>query len=281
VNEVPITWVDAFTDRPFGGNPAAVCLLEGPVDPAWMQGLATELGLSETAFVWDEADAMSLRWFTPGTEVDLCGHATLAAAHALRGWGRFSDGDVISFSTRSGTLAARLSDDVIELDFPADPAMPTAPPEALAGALRGPEGSGLVAVATSRSGHSLVVELTDPGSVRTAVVDRAAVASLPDGAMMLTAPGPAAGPSEDPAAGADYVLRMFGPKVGIDEDPVTGSAQCVLGPYWAERLGCQALSAAQVSARGGRMEVTVRGDRAGIAGRAVTVLRGSLAAVAT
>jgi len=276
VTEVPLAWVDAFTEQPFGGNPAAVCLLEGPADPVWMQALAAELGLSETAFVWPEGDLLSLRWFTPSTEVDLCGHATLAAAHALGGWGRCADGELVRFSTRSGVLTARRSGDVVELEFPADPASPSAVPGALVGALRGPEGTQLAPVAAARSTHFFVVELADAPSVAGARVDLAVVSSLPEQALILTAPGPGTGPAD----GADYVLRVFGPKVGIDEDPVTGSAQCTLGPYWAGRLGRDELRAAQVSARTGRLEVTVRGERVGIAGRAVTVLRGSVAAPA-
>jgi len=241
-----------------------------------MQALAAELGLSETAFVWPEGDLISLRWFTPSTEVDLCGHATLAAAHALGGWGRLAEGERVRFSTRSGVLSARRSGDVVELEFPADPASPTAVPAALAGVLRGPDGTRCAPVAAARSGQFFVVELADADSVAAVRVDLAAVSSLPEQALIITAPGPGTGPAE----GADYVLRVFGPKVGIDEDPVTGSAQCTLGPYWADRLGHDELRAAQVSARTGRLEVTVRGDRVGIAGRAVTVVRGSVAAPA-
>jgi len=277
VTEVPLTWVDAFTDQAFGGSPAAVCLLEGPADPGWMQALAAELGLSETAYVWPEDDLFSLRWFTPSTEVDLCGHATLAAAHALGGWGRCADGALIRFSSRSGILTARRSGDRVELEFPADPATATALPVVLEGVLHGPDGARLRPVAAARSGHFLVLELPDAPSVQAAAVDLAAVSSLPDQALILTAPGPGAGSGTGTAAAADYVLRVFGPRVGIDEDPVTGSAQCTLGPYWAERLGRASLTAAQVSARAGRLEVTVAGDRVGIAGRAVTVLRGSVA----
>ncbi len=276
MSEVPLAWVDAFTERPFGGNPAAVCLLKGPADAVWMQALATELGLSETAFVWPEGDLLSLRWFTPSTEVDLCGHPTLAAAQGRGEWGRCGDGELVGFSTRSGVLTARRSGDVVELEFPADPASPSAVPTALVGAVRGTDGTPVDPVAAARSAHFFVVELADAVSVAAARVDLAAASALPEQALILTAAGPGTGP----AAGADYVLRVFGPKVGIDEDPVTGSAQCTLGPYWAGRLGQRALRAAQVSARTGRLEVMVRGDRVGIAGRAVTVLRGSVVAPA-
>ncbi len=279
---VPIFWVDAFTDRRFGGNPAAVCLLTGPADERWMQGLATELGLSETAYVWPTAsgaaDELSLRWFTPTTEVDLCGHATLATAHALRQAGRAADGDVLVFRTRSGRLTARFDGDVVELDLPAirpvpvdrQPALPAPWPVA----------------AVAEYGGSLVVELDDAAAVREAVVDVPAIAALAYRVVVVTARGPApadqpAGPAppappSGPAPPADYVLRVFGPNVGIDEDPVTGSAQCVLGPYWAERLGRRVLHAEQLSARGGRLRVEVDDERVRVAGSAVTVLAGQV-----
>jgi predicted PhzF superfamily epimerase YddE/YHI9 len=277
---VPIFWVDAFTDRRFGGNPAAVCLLTGPADERWMQGLATELGLSETAYVWPAAsgaaDERSLRWFTPTTEVDLCGHATLATAHALRQAGRAGDRDVLAFRTRSGRLTARFDRDVVELDLPATRPVPVDGAPAL------PASWPVAAVA--EYGGSLVVELDGAEAVRGAVVDVPAIAALAYGVVVVTARGPVpadqtAGPvpTDRPPADrppADYVLRVFGPNVGIDEDPVTGSAQCVLGPYWADRLGRTVLHAEQLSARGGRLRVEVDGDRVRVAGSAVTILVG-------
>ena len=269
---VPVTWVDAFADRAFAGNPAAVCLLEGPAEATWMQGLAAEFGISETAYLWPVAGGWSLRWFTPATEVDLCGHATLAAAHALRAAGREPDGARVVFTTRSGPLLARLAGELIELDLPADPPRDAPVPAALATALARPDGSALATMGGARSTAFFVAVLAQAADVRTAVVDVAALGALADQAVIVTAPGP------DPGApGADYVLRVFGPNVGIDEDPVTGSAQCVLAPYWAPRLGSTALRAAQVSARGGRLEVVLDGVRVRIAGRAVTVLEGTVA----
>jgi predicted PhzF superfamily epimerase YddE/YHI9 len=252
--------VDAFAERPFAGNPAAVCLLEEPADEAWMQALAAEMGLSETAFVWPEGDLLSLRWFTPTTEVDLCGHATVAAAHALREAGRVLDAQTISFATRSGVLGARPDGDMVELDLPAERAEAAPLPPTL---------SGLAPVATARGPGVLLVELADAAAVRGAEVDLGAVADLDIRALYVTAAG------DDGAA--DYVLRVFAPAVGIDEDPVTGSAQCLLGPYWAERLGRTTLEALQLSRRGGRLTVTVRGERVSVAGRAVTVVEGRVA----
>jgi predicted PhzF superfamily epimerase YddE/YHI9 len=283
---VPIFWVDAFTDRRFSGNPAAVCLLTGPADERWMQGLATELGLSETAYVCPAAggpasgtvNELSLRWFTPTTEVDLCGHATLATAHALRQASRAADGDVLVFRTRSGRLTARFDGDVVELDLPATRPVPVDRPPAL------PAPWPVAAVA--EYGGSLVVELDDAAAVREAVVDVPAIAALAYRVVVVTARGPApadqpAGPAPpvpptDSVPPADYVLRVFGPNVGIDEDPVTGSAQCVLGPYWADRLGRTVLHAEQLSGRGGRLRVEVDGDRVRVAGSAVTVLTGQV-----
>jgi PhzF family phenazine biosynthesis protein len=252
--------VDAFPERPFSGNPAAVCLLDGPADEGWMQALADEMGLSETAFVWPEGELLSLRWFTPATEVDLCGHATVAAAHALRAAGRADDGETISFTTRSGVLGARLDGDLVELDLPAERAVAVPLPDAL---------SGLAAVACARGPGDLLVEMADADAVRTVRLDLVAVATLDVRALYLTAAGD--------GGGTDYVLRVFAPGVGIDEDPVTGSAQCLLGPYWSDRFGRTTLEAAQLSPRGGRLTVTVQGDRVKVAGRAVTVLDGRVA----
>lgn len=255
----PMYWVDAFASRPFAGNPAAVCLLDGPAVEAWMQGLATELGISETAFTWPEGDGRVLRWFTPRTEVALCGHATLATAHALREEGRATDGDVVAFRTRSGVLTARLGGPAaVELDLPADPPAAAEVPAAL-------RALGPVAAAAGR--EDLVLELATAAEVRAADPDLRAVAALPYRAVCLTAPG-------DGATDADYVLRVFGPRVGIAEDPVTGSAQCVLGPYWAARTGRTVLDAAQLSARGGRLSVALAGARVLVGGGAVTVMAG-------
>jgi predicted PhzF superfamily epimerase YddE/YHI9 len=256
---IPFTWVDAFTDRAFAGNPAAVGVLAKPVPDDMMQALATELGVSETAFVRPVADGFSLRWFTPVTEVDLCGHATLAAAHVLGSGGPAGvDRGPIRFHTRSGVLPVRFNGPVIELDFPAEKVDACRVPEALA-SLGAPSFCG-------RSRFGLVVELADADTVRRCRPDLAAIAGLAAKMVIVTAP------SDEPTS--DYVLRVFAPVVGLDEDPVTGSAQCPLGPYWADRFGRTELVARQVSDRGGRLEVRVDGDRVHIGGQAVTVIAG-------
>jgi predicted PhzF superfamily epimerase YddE/YHI9 len=264
VRRAPLLWVDAFADAAFGGNPAAVCLLEEAADEGWMQSLAAEFGISETAFVVpDAAGGYGLRWFTPTTEVDLCGHATLASAHALAEWGRVGPDAEIAFHTRSGWLTARRSDWLFELDLPADPPEALGAPPDWATVLPGSP------VVSAWAGQGTVaVELADADAVRAAAPDLAAVAALPSTVLYLTAPG-----DRD---GIDYVLRVFGPRVGIDEDPVTGSAQCLLGPLWEGRLGRRVLEASQESRRGGRLRVTVAGDRVRVAGHAVTVLAGEV-----
>ncbi|HEX3946262.1 MAG TPA: PhzF family phenazine biosynthesis protein [Acidimicrobiales bacterium] len=256
---VPFFWVDAFTDRPFGGNPAAVCLLDGPADEDWMQALASELGLSETAFVWAGGEGWHLRWFTPTTEVDLCGHATLASAHALWQAG-LAGREVLAFSTRSGRLTARRVGDLIELGLPAVEPAATIPPAALSA--RWP------VVGAAVGGPCLVVELDSADSVRAIVPQPDVVDPLPHQMVAVTAAG------DQP--GTDYVLRVFGCGVGIGEDPATGSAQCVLGPYWAARLGRPVLSAAQLSTRVGRLRVRLEGDRVMVGGAAVTILQGRI-----
>jgi PhzF family phenazine biosynthesis protein len=255
-----VVWVDSFSDRPFAGNPAAVCILDEPIDERLMQQVAMELGISETAYVVPGAGAWSLRWFTPTTEVDLCGHATVAAAHALHEAGRAADGETVEFDTRSGRLTAAIDDGLIEIDLPAAPPVPVELPEVL-------EGYAGTAVGAHRGG-AFLLELADEAEVRAFEPDLEAFRSLPDHAVIVTAPG------ADPAV--DYVLRMFGPKVGIDEDPVTGSAPCTAGPFWAARLGRPMLHSRQLSARGGALRVTVDGDRVRVAGPAVTVLRGTI-----
>jgi predicted PhzF superfamily epimerase YddE/YHI9 len=272
---VKIFQVDAFTAEPFRGNPAAVCLLDERRDEAWMQAVAAEMNLSETAFVDvdvggppPEGDgALPLRWFTPTVEVDLCGHATLATAHVLWEVGVGGADVHLRFSTRSGLLsAARTPDGGIELDFPADPPAPADPPGGLVEAL------GAAPQWFGRNRLGCVVELADAGTVRGLRPDLAALAGLPDPTFVVTA--------ASDTEGYDFVSRCFAPALGISEDPVTGAAHCGLAAFWAARLGRDHLAGYQVSARGGEVGMQVVPDRGRVLllGQAVTVFRGDLTA---
>ncbi len=262
--------VDAFTDRPFAGNPAAVCLGTDASgdrlgDATWMQQVAAEFNLAETAFLTGGPDDYDLRWFTPAVEVDLCGHATLAAAHVL--WETGETADVLRFHTRSGVLTAERTGTEICLGFPADTATPvtdgTAPLLAALGLAAG--------CPVHRGRDDYLVEVSDVAAVLAVCPDFVALRRIRTRGVIVTA---AANPEVD---GADFVSRFFGPAVGIDEDPVTGSAHCLLGPFWAARLGRTTLRAAQLSARGGRLTVDVGPEVVRLIGAAVTVLRGQLA----
>ena len=247
--------IDAFTDRPFAGNPAGVCLLDGPAEAAWMQAVAAEMNQAETAFVAPTADVdrFGLRWFTPTVEVDLCGHATLAAAHALAR-------PAIHFDTRSGTLTCTRDGDVIAMDFPATPATPVDAPPGLFAAM------GIAPAPVHRSRFDLLVELPSADAVLAVRPELRQLATIDARGVIVTAPG---------EGDADFVSRFFGPAVGVDEDPVTGSAHCCLAPYWAGRLNRTGeLVGRQLSRRGGVVRCTPTGDRVRLAGRCVTVLRG-------
>lgn len=256
--------VDAFTDRPFTGNPAGVCVLPEPQPDAWMQAVAAEMNVAETAFLLRQADGFALRWFTPTTEVELCGHATLASAHILWQTGQADREAPCRFHTASGLLTAALRGEEIELDFPATPDEPAEAPEGLADIL----GAEVVVFRSSRFDH--LVEVASEAVVRGLRPDLARLKALPVRGLMVT--------SLASTPGFDFVSRFFGPAVGIDEDPVTGSAHCCLGPYWARRLGKTELIAYQASARGGVVGVTVAGNRVRLRGRAVTVLAAELVA---
>jgi PhzF family phenazine biosynthesis protein len=264
--------VDAFTDRPFAGNPAAVCLLDGPRDAEWMQDVAREMNLSETAFLHPTGDGFGLRWFTPAIEVELCGHATLASAHTLWETGVLDSGATARFHTLSGLLTAKRVGEWIELDFPAKPVEEVAAPEGLAAAL-GADGAEPVFV--GRSKFDYLLELPNEEAVRNADPDHRRLASLPVRGVIITSRSTARAASASPF---DFVSRFFAPGSGVDEDPVTGSAHCTLGPYWAPRLGKDEMLAYQASARGGIVRVRVVGDRVKLGGQAVTVLRGRLVA---
>jgi PhzF family phenazine biosynthesis protein len=262
-----ITVVDAFTETPFAGNPAAVCVLPGPAPEGWMRAVAREMNLSETGFTFPEGQAADgpwrLRWFTPTVEVDLCGHATLATAHVLWERGLIEAGRVAEFETRSGRLSARRDGELIELDFPAVRPEPAPAPAELAEALR----AEIVAAGTNRM--DWLVELADEGAVLDLEPDLRALKRLPVRGVIATARG------AEP--GIDFVSRFFAPAAGVDEDPVTGSAHCALGPYWGAILGKTEMMGRQVSARGGLVRVRLAGDRVLLGGRAVTILRGELA----
>jgi PhzF family phenazine biosynthesis protein len=262
---VPIYCVDAFTERPFAGNPAAVCILSEERPDAWLQSVASEMNLSETAFLRREHDGWRLRWFTPAAEVDLCGHATLAAAHTLWEAGLARVEATLVFRTKSGTLSAARRGETIELDFPAEPASPAQAPPGLLEAL------GAEARSVGRNRLDFLVELDSEDRLRRIQPRFPALAAAcgPARGVIVTAPSS--------APEFDFVSRYFAPSLGIDEDPVTGAAHCCLGPFWAARLGKSALVGFQASRRGGVVGVRVADSRVFLGGRAVTVLRGELA----
>jgi PhzF family phenazine biosynthesis protein len=262
MTEITCLQIDAFTDRPFSGNPAAVCLLDTERDAEWMQSVAAEMNLSETAFVRPMQEGFELRWFTPKIEVDLCGHATLASAHALWSEGIVEDTLEIPFQTKSGLLTCRRRDSMIELDFPATPALPAPSDKALSAAL------GLQPTFVGQSRFDALVVVDSEATVRSLRPDFAALAVLPFRGVIVT--------SESDDARFDFVSRFFAPSAGVAEDPVTGSAHCCLGPYWGERLGKTKLTGFQASSRGGVVELKLAGERVLLGGQAVTVFRGVL-----
>jgi predicted PhzF superfamily epimerase YddE/YHI9 len=259
---VPLFQVDAFTAVPYRGNPAAVCLLPSPRDVAWMQAVAAEMNLAETAFLEPRADGFDLRWFTPAVEIELCGHATLASAHVLWEDGALDAATPARFHTRSGVLTCERRDGWIEMDFPTEPAAPCEPLPALLAALRvAPKWVG-------RNRFDYLVEVDSAATVRALAPDLVGLATVECRGVIVTA---AADVREH-----DFVSRFFAPRAGIPEDPVTGSAHCCLGPLWSARLGKAEVVGYQASARGGLVRVRPRGSRVTLAGQAVTVLRGHL-----
>ena len=266
-NTIPIFQVDAFADRPFTGNPAAVCPLDGPLPDALMQDIAAENNLSETAFfhrqgAGPDGAVYGLRWFTPTVEVDLCGHATLASAFVLMD--QLDDArSEVSFRTRSGLLLVRRRGELYELDFPALPAVAAREPTAAVGAALG---GSPVEILRARAWLAVYASAAE---IRALAPDMAALARL-DTSVCVTAPG------DRDAGDADFVCRYFAPRSGIPEDPVTGSAFCTLAPYWTARLGKERLRARQLSRRGGEVFCEVAPDqRVHIAGRARLVLTGT------
>jgi len=261
----PLFIVDAFTSSPFSGNPAAVCLLpEWPGD-GWMQSVAAEMNLAETAFLVPEGGRFGIRWFTPTIEVALCGHATLASSHVLLETGRAPADGRIEFMSASGVLAAARAGEDIELDFPAIRVTDCYPPSGLSEALGvGVEFVGRTAPRGRRDDVDYLCVVRDAGTVRALQPDFTRLRGL-DGGVIVTARG---------TGRHAIVSRYFAPLYGIDEDPVTGAAHCALGPFWAPRLGTERFLAFQASPRGGEVGVAVRGNRVGLQGRAVTVLAG-------
>jgi PhzF family phenazine biosynthesis protein len=262
---VPLHQVDAFATGPFTGNPAAVCLLEEPASEEWMQAVASEMNLSETAFLVPTGDGWKLRWFTPAAEVELCGHATLASAHVLFETGALPADGTARFDTLSGLLTADRSGDEIRLDFPAWGQRAMLPPAGLYDAL------GAVPLHVGLSdGEDWLCVLDSEEAVRELRPDMGLLRKIPGRGLMITAR----------ASGDDYdfVSRFFAPAFGVDEDPVTGSAHCCLAPYWADKLGKNEMVGYQASARGGRVGVRCVGDRVELLGAAFTVLVGELRA---
>jgi PhzF family phenazine biosynthesis protein len=255
--------VDAFTSQPFRGNPAGVCPLPEPAAEKWMQQLAAEMNLSETAFLVRQAEGFNLRWFTPAAEVDLCGHATLASAHILWETDVLAEGETARFHTRSGLLTASKSRDWIEMDFPAKPEQAAAPPPGMLEAL------GVEAVYIGRSQFDYLVVVKDEGTVRNVQPDMGRLKVVDARGIIVT--------SRADGNEYDFVSRFFAPAVGVPEDPVTGSAHCCLAPYWSQHLGKREFTAYQASARGGVVRCAVQGERVLLAGQAVTVLRGEIA----
>lgn len=258
--------VDAFSDRPFSGNPAAVCLLPGPKDDQWLQQLAQEMNLSETAFLRKQKDGFELRWFTPAVEVDLCGHATLASAHVLWEEQYLNWNEQARFHTRSGLLTAeRQPDGWIELDFPAKLEEPTTPPPDL---LRGLGITTAHAHYIGKNAFDYLVEVDTEETVRTMQPNFSLLETVPARGVIVT--------SRATTPGYDFVSRFFAPQVGINEDPVTGSAHCCLTPYWSKKLDKHEMMAYQASPRGGILHLRKNGDRVKIAGQATTVMYGRL-----
>jgi PhzF family phenazine biosynthesis protein len=259
----PIVQVDSFTDKPIAGNPAGVCVLDAPRDETWMQHVAREMNLSETAFLYPEDDGFRLRWFTPIVEVPLCGHATLASAHVLYESGVLPSNATARFFTLSGELQASKDGDWITLDFPSRPVTPQLPPFDIAAALGVP-----VLNIAGNEYNRWLAEIESEEQLRSL---------KPNLSAMMGVYGVIA-TCRTTTPGFDFMSRFFAPSIGIDEDPVTGGAHCSLTPYWSEKLGKTEMVGYQASARGGVVRGRLAGDRVYLGGRAVTVLRGELSA---
>lgn len=256
--------VDAFTNKPFAGNPAAVCILPQERDERWMQNVATEMNLSETAFLVRAQDGFNLRWFTPAAEVELCGHATLASAHILWETGALKPDEQARFHTLSGLLTADRRGDWYEMDFPVKSETPAEIPAGLLATLD----ADVQATNIIANQFDFLIEVASESIVRAIEPNFTLLSKIPVRGVIVT--------SRSDASDYDFVSRFFAPAVGVNEDPVTGSAHCFLSPYWSERLGRNELIGYQASARGGVVKVRLDGDRVHLGGQAVTVLRGEL-----
>lgn len=255
--------VDAFTDTPFAGNPAAVCLMDHTADEAWMQQVAAEMNLSETAFIYPVGQhRFHLRWFTPAVEVELCGHATLATSHILWETGIVPEDQTCVYQTLSGELRAKRAEHLIELDFPAAPTRELPPPPGLLESLR------IEAEFVGLSTHDWLVVTATSDTVRKMKPEMDGLRHLGVRGVIVTA--------ADETGDYDFISRFFAPGAGIDEDPVTGSAHCTLGPWWQQKTGKSEFRAFQASHRGGEMHVLVQGDRILLRGNAVTISAGEL-----
>ena len=262
---IRIVTVDAFTNTPFAGNPAAVCVITEPRPEDWLRNVAREMNLSETAFLLPRDGEFDLRWLTPAVEVDLCGHATVASAHVLWEDGHLAPGKQARFHTRSGQLTADRRGDWIELDFPVKIATVTEPPAELLPAL------GVSSpVAVAKNAFDYMVEIESEEELRTLRPDHSTLRKIPVRGVIVTA--------RSATNGFDFISRFFAPGSGIDEDPVTGSAHTALGPYWGSKLGKPEMTAFQASARGGVVRLRLNGDRIILGGQAVTVMQATLLA---
>jgi PhzF family phenazine biosynthesis protein len=261
-NSLSIYHVNAFANQPFKGNPAAVCILGTAKEEAWMQAVAAEMNLSETAFLLKQDDGYSLRWFTPVKEVDLCGHATLASAHILWENGEVDQSDELRFLTKSGLLSARYKDGRIELNFPASVPLPVTPPVELIDAL------GVSPIFCGKFGEKYLMEVATEEEVYELTPNFDLLRKLSERGISIT--------SRSSKSDIDFISRYFAPWVGIDEDPVNGSSHCCLTPYWSEKLGKNTLKAYQASSRGGYLDVRYEGDRVFLSGFATTLTRGQV-----
>lgn len=254
--------VDAFTTEAFGGNPAAVCILEEEKEDSWLQNLASEMNLSETAFLYSQEEGYNLRWFTPQTEIDLCGHATLASAHVLWETDRLEEEEIAKFQTHSGLLKAEKNAGWIELDFPAQTEEEVQPPAELIEALEvEPEYVG-------RSKFDYLIEVENEGIISDLSPNFSLLCQVETRGVIVT--------SRSKSDKYDFASRFFAPGIGVNEDPATGSSHCCLGPFWQKKLGKDELLACQLSDRGGSLKVEVNNNRVHLGGKAATIFAGQL-----